>query len=56
MTAEAEETSSETAPLAWLDEKPLIEKSKDAAVKLLTEEILRQMEGLAAPPDQAKVE
>jgi hypothetical protein len=56
MTAEAEETASETAPLAWLDEKPLIEKSKDAAVKLLAEEINRQMEGLVTPADHAKVE
>lgn len=56
MTAEAEETTSETAPLAWLDEKPLVEKSKEAAVKLLAEEIQRQFEGLVTPHGHAKVE
>jgi hypothetical protein len=56
MTAEAEETTSETAPLAWLDEKPLIEKSKDAAMNLLADEISRQIDGLLSSPTQAKAQ
>lgn len=56
MTAEAEETTSQTAPLAWLDEKPLVEKSKDVAMNLLADEIHRQIEGLLPPGDHAKIE
>lgn len=56
MTAEAEEVTSETAPLAWLDEKPLIERSKSAALGRLGVEIERQISGLLASPEQAKVE
>ncbi len=56
MTAEAEDTKSHTAPLAWIEEKPLIDKSKDSAIGLLAAEIGRQIEGLLGASGQVKIQ
>ncbi len=55
MSAESEHTESETAPLALLDDRELVEKSKRLSLEKLSQEIESQMRGLTDSPKTAKV-
>lgn len=46
MTAESESIKKQTAPVAWTDEKPLIEQAKADSFSKLREEISKMIKGL----------